>query len=198
MTPKSAISLVGREISSLSQMANEKEVKAQVRLRFWNLNRHRMTATRNLQVTMKKTGGLTFKTLEGILAKADEGDNGKVGEPRVYDCLSRDFSVLTCPQRNTISTKCSEMDEEVPLLLGVSKAILENVIFCHQEESNWPLSEPAALKKKFDDIFEATKWVSPLLRSHPLDAIPGTRKPWTTSRRYGKSGRPSSKWTRRD
>jgi len=60
-------------------------------------------------------------------------------------------------QRNTISTKCSEMDEEVPLLLGVSRAILENVIFCHQEESNWPLSEPAALKKKFDDIFEATK-----------------------------------------
>ena len=60
-------------------------------------------------------------------------------------------------QRNTISTKCSEMDEEVPFLLGVSKAILENVIFCHQEESNWPLSEPAALKKKFDDIFEATK-----------------------------------------
>ncbi len=62
-------------------------------------------------------------------------------------------------QRNTISTKCSDMDEEIPLLLGVSKAILENVIFCHQEESNWPLSEPAALKKKFDDIFEATKWV---------------------------------------
>jgi DNA repair protein RAD50 len=52
------------------------------------------------------------------------------------------------------------MDEEVPLLLGVSKAILENVIFCHQEESNWPLSEPAALKKKFDDIFEATKSVT--------------------------------------
>jgi DNA repair protein RAD50 len=49
------------------------------------------------------------------------------------------------------------MDEEVPLLLGVSRAILENVIFCHQEESNWPLSEPSALKKKFDDIFEATK-----------------------------------------
>lgn len=62
-------------------------------------------------------------------------------------------------QRNTISTKCADMDEEIPLLLGVSKAILENVIFCHQEESNWPLSEPAALKKKFDDIFEATKWV---------------------------------------
>lgn len=59
-------------------MANEKEVKAQVRLRFWNVNRHRMTATRNLQVTTKKTGGLTFKTLEGILAKTDVGDDNKV------------------------------------------------------------------------------------------------------------------------
>jgi DNA repair protein RAD50 len=49
------------------------------------------------------------------------------------------------------------MDAEVPRLMGVSKAILENVIFCHQEESNWPLAEPSALKKKFDDIFEASK-----------------------------------------
>jgi DNA repair protein RAD50 len=49
------------------------------------------------------------------------------------------------------------MDAEVPRLMGVSTAILDNVIFCHQEESNWPLSEPAALKKKFDDIFEASK-----------------------------------------
>ena len=61
-------------------MANEKEVKAQVRLRFWNVNRQRMTATRNLQVTMKKGGGLTMKTLEGILAKTDPdgGGEGKV------------------------------------------------------------------------------------------------------------------------
>jgi DNA repair protein RAD50 len=60
-------------------------------------------------------------------------------------------------QRSVISTKCAEMDEEIPNLLGVSKAVLENVIFCHQEDSYWPLAEPAALKKKFDDIFEATR-----------------------------------------
>ncbi|ORX37164.1 hypothetical protein BD324DRAFT_625039 [Kockovaella imperatae] len=142
------------------KMANEKEVKAQVRLRFWNLNRQRMTATRNLQVTTKKTGGLTFKTLEGILAKSDEGD--------------------AAGKRNTISTKCSEMDEEVPLLLGVSKAILENVIFCHQEESNWPLSEPAALKKKFDDIFEATKYTK------ALDNIKALRKERTVELKVDK------------
>ena len=71
-------------------------------------------------------------------------------------CVRRNEEIADW-QRNTISTKCSEMDEEVPLLLGANKAILENVIFCHQEESNWPLSEPSVLKKKFDEILEATK-----------------------------------------
>jgi DNA repair protein RAD50 len=50
------------------------------------------------------------------------------------------------------------MAEEIPSLLGVSKSVLENVIFCHQEDSHWPLAEPSQLKKKFDDIFEATRY----------------------------------------
>ncbi|KAF6755949.1 hypothetical protein DFP72DRAFT_305480 [Ephemerocybe angulata] len=54
------------------------------------------------------------------------------------------------------------MDSEIPQLLGVSKAVLENVIFCHQEDSYWPLAEPSVLKKKFDDIFEATRYTKAL------------------------------------
>lgn len=54
------------------------------------------------------------------------------------------------------------MDAEIPQLLGVSKAVLENVIFCHQEDSYWPLAEPSVLKKKFDDIFEATRYTKAL------------------------------------
>ncbi|KAG8418701.1 DNA repair protein rad50 [Metarhizium acridum] len=46
----------------------------------------------------------------------------------------------------------------IPERLGVSPAILDAVIFCHQDESLWPLSEPAALKKRFDEIFEALKY----------------------------------------
>jgi DNA repair protein RAD50 len=81
------------------------------------------------------------------------------------------------------------MDAEIPALLGVSKSVLENVIFCHQEDSYWPLAEPAALKKKFDDIFEATRQAPYLIRSlwmlyncHPfrytkaLDSIKALRK----------------------
>lgn len=39
-----------------------------------------------------------------------------------------------------------------------AQAVLENVIFVHQEESNWPLAEGRVLKDKFDDIFAATKY----------------------------------------
>jgi DNA repair protein RAD50 len=62
----------------------------------------------------------------------------------------------------SISSRCADLDNEIPNHLGVSKAILENVIFCHQEEANWPLAEPSILKKKFDDIFAATKYTKAL------------------------------------
>lgn len=134
-------------------MAGENEVKAEVKLRFINTNGDKMTANRRLQVTKKKTA-LSMKTLEGTIAYTnDEEDRTK---------------------RRTLSTRCSDLDEEIPRLLGVSKSILENVIFCHQEESNWPLSEPSVLKKKFDDIFEATKYTK------ALDQIKSIRKEQTT------------------
>lgn len=44
-------------------------------------------------------------------------------------------------------------------LLGVSRPILDNVIFCHQEDSCWPLSEGKVLKSKFDDIFASAQYV---------------------------------------
>ena len=62
------------------KLANEKEVKAQVKLRFYAANGVRMLAVRNLSVTMKKNGALTMKTLESILGLAEnvEKGNGKV------------------------------------------------------------------------------------------------------------------------
>lgn len=62
------------------KMANEKEVKAQVKLRFHAANGQRMLAVRNLSVSLKKTGALQMKTLESILGIADEATEkmGKV------------------------------------------------------------------------------------------------------------------------
>jgi DNA repair protein RAD50 len=49
------------------------------------------------------------------------------------------------------------------MLMGVSKAIMENVIFCHQDEALWPFSDQANLKKIFDEIFDTAKYTKILV-----------------------------------
>jgi len=44
------------------------------------------------------------------------------------------------------------------------------VIFCHQEDVNWPLGDSLSLKKKLDDIFASTRY------SKALDTIKKTKK----------------------
>ncbi|KAF9925029.1 DNA repair protein rad50 [Linnemannia zychae] len=121
------------------KMTDSPSIKAQVRLRFKNVNNRTMSVVRCLSLTAKKTG-YTQKTLENVLAALDPNTGELV----------------------TVSSKCAEIDTDVPNHLGVSRAILDNVIFCHQEEANWPLSEPSILKKKFDDIFASTKYTNVL------------------------------------
>ncbi|CCC66637.1 hypothetical protein NCAS_0A00770 [Naumovozyma castellii] len=116
------------------KITGEKDIRAQVKLAFTSANGITMIVTRNIQLLAKKTTN-TFKTLEGQLAAINQ--NG---------------------DRTTLSTRSIELDTQVPLYLGVPKAILEYVIFCHQEDSLWPLSEPSNLKKKFDEIFQAMKF----------------------------------------
>jgi DNA repair protein RAD50 len=45
----------------------------------------------------------------------------------------------------------------VPQFLGISKPILENIVFCHQDESLWPFGDNALLKNIFDELFETNK-----------------------------------------
>ncbi|CCF58024.1 hypothetical protein KAFR_0D03760 [Kazachstania africana CBS 2517] len=116
------------------KITGEKDIRAQVKLAFTSANGLNMIVTRNIQLLAKKTTN-TFKTLEGQLV-----------------AISRSGG------RTTLSTRATELDTQVPLYMGVPKAILEYVIFCHQEDSLWPLSEPANLKKKFDEIFQAMKF----------------------------------------
>ncbi|KAH0601255.1 hypothetical protein MHUMG1_00127 [Metarhizium humberi] len=115
------------------KLCGEKEVMAQVKLQFRSINDRQHVATRSLQLTVKKTTR-SQKTLDCSLVVVNNGE------------------------RTTTSTRQAQLDEMIPERLGVSPAILDAVIFCHQDESLWPLSEPAALKKRFDEIFEALKY----------------------------------------
>ncbi|KAI2538809.1 RAD50 double strand break repair protein, partial [Homo sapiens] len=89
-------------------------------------------------VCTQKSKKTEFKTLEGVITRTKHGE------------------------KVSLSSKCAEIDREMISSLGVSKAVLNNVIFCHQEDSNWPLSEGKALKQKFDEIFSATRYIKAL------------------------------------
>lgn len=88
-----------------------------------------------MEVNQKKTT-TSFKQLDGALRSYDEAKGKKV----------------------TLSHKCGELSEQIPNMLGVSKAILDHVLFCHQEDSSWPLMEASVLKKRFDEIFDSTRY----------------------------------------
>uniref|UniRef100_A0A674JJY8 RAD50 double strand break repair protein n=1 Tax=Terrapene triunguis TaxID=2587831 RepID=A0A674JJY8_9SAUR len=118
-------------------VANETDVRAQIRLQFRDVTGELIAVQRSMVCTQK--GKKTeFKTLEGIITRTKHGE------------------------KVSLSSKCAEIDREMISALGVSKSVINNVIFCHQEDSNWPLSEGRALKQKFDEIFSATRYIKAL------------------------------------
>uniref|UniRef100_A0AAZ3R2K2 Zinc-hook domain-containing protein n=1 Tax=Oncorhynchus tshawytscha TaxID=74940 RepID=A0AAZ3R2K2_ONCTS len=117
--------------------AHETDVRAQIRLQFTDLNGEKVAVQRSMQATQK--GKKTeFRSLEGVITRIKHGE------------------------KVSLSSKCAELDREMISALGVSKAVLDHVIFCHQEESNWPLGEGKPLKNKFDAIFSATRYIKVL------------------------------------
>ncbi|KAK7379637.1 hypothetical protein VNO80_05101 [Phaseolus coccineus] len=121
------------------KVAGETETKGQIKLRFKTAAGKDVVCVRSFQLT-QKASKMEYKAIESVLQTINPHTGEKV-------CLSY---------------RCADMDREIPALMGVSKAILENVIFVHQDEANWPLQDPSTLKKKFDDIFSATRYTKAL------------------------------------
>ena len=86
-----------------------------------------------MQLTQKKKTS-QFKQIDGVLRAIDNN--------------------ATNPKhaKTEITQKCAQLNDIIPSLLGISRAVLDNVIFCHQEDSCWPLKEGSELKKRFDDF----------------------------------------------
>ncbi|XP_057959877.1 DNA repair protein RAD50 [Malania oleifera] len=121
------------------KVAGETETKGQIKLRFKTAAGKDVVCIRSFQLT-QKASKMEYKAIESVLQTINPHTGEKV-------CLSY---------------RCADMDREIPALMGVSKAILENVIFAHQDDANWPLQDPSTLKKKFDDIFSATRYTKAL------------------------------------
>lgn len=119
--------------------AGQSNVKANIKLRFSNRAGNSMVVVRSMELIQKKTN-MQFKALDGILRTNDPSTGERVA----------------------LSHKCTELDRQIPNMMGVSKPILEHVVFTHQEDSSWPLQDAASLKKKFDDIFDSTRYAKAL------------------------------------
>ncbi|XP_052393818.1 DNA repair protein RAD50 isoform X2 [Carassius gibelio] len=113
---------------------HETDVKAKIRLHFRDVNGDPVAIERFMQ-SIQKGKKAEFKSHGGVI------ERGRKVSPIL---------------------NCAEIDREMISALGVSKAVINHVIFCHQEESNWPLSEGKALKQKFDEIFSATRYIKVL------------------------------------
>ena len=133
----------GRAFVHDPKVEGETEVKASVKLLFETADKSkRYLAIRNMQLTQKKKTA-QFKQIDGVLRAFDRSENAKT-------------------PTTEITQKCAQLNEVLPALLGISRSVLDNVIFCHQEDSTWPLAEGSILKKRFDDIFESTRYTKAL------------------------------------
>ncbi|KRY77147.1 putative aconitate hydratase, mitochondrial [Trichinella pseudospiralis] len=115
------------------KIANLPEVNAQVKLKFTDTLGATAVVSKSMTCYQRKNK-MESRSLDGTIQRKING------------------------QTTSVSMRCMDIEAEMVNLLGVSKPILESVIFCHQEESNWPLSEPKLLKMKFDEIFNAVKY----------------------------------------
>lgn len=96
----------------------------------------RKTVIRSMKLDVGKAGKSKFSTLDSTIATEDPVKN----------------------TRDDISGRVEDINNNMCEFMGVSRAIINNVIFCHQEDSNWPLDEGKKLKEKFDAIFGTTEY----------------------------------------
>lgn len=149
---------------------------AQVKLQFKDAKKSKLVITRSIQLNVQKNGSRKTKTLDSnlMMMRGTERTNLSKRVAEMYvQSPSLPTNEITTSHRYTkkvIPLTGEHRDELIPKYLGVSSAVLENVIFCHQDESLWPMSEPLVLKKQFDKIFEAQKY------SNALDNLKKLRK----------------------
>lgn len=126
----------GKTFVNDPKISSTSSVMGQVKLKVTDTLGNQKTCIRSMKVETKKNGDSKFSTLDSTITYEDlaGGKNEQLGK------------------------KVEETNIEMCAAMGVSKAVLNNVIFCHQEESNWPLDEGKKLKEKFDAIFGTTEY----------------------------------------
>ncbi|RZF47734.1 hypothetical protein LSTR_LSTR005998 [Laodelphax striatellus] len=111
------------------KLGNSTETLAQIKLRIFNIHNEPVVVCRSMK-NIQKLKNMEFKKVDQTISLNNE----------------------------MISNRCVDVDEQMCYFMGVSKPILNYVIFCHQEESCWPMEEGKKVKERFDHIFDADKY----------------------------------------
>lgn len=97
-------------------------MKAQIKMLFKAVTGKCIVATRSLQLT-QKANAQQCKTIESALKTYNAS-----GDVRVVIVVLCDGAHPVASQKVSQSYRCSDIDKQVPELMGVSKAVLENVV----------------------------------------------------------------------
>ena len=104
------------------------------------------------------TGKLEFIGVDGkryVISRSIEAQKTKAGVK--MRTLDNTIAYEENNEKKHINQNCLDINSEMLRHLGVTEPILNYVIFCHQEDSNWPMDEGGKVKAKFDEIFSGTK-----------------------------------------
>lgn len=113
------------------KLSGQKETRAQIKLRFADhVRRSPVVLVKSFLLTVKGSTS-TFKATDQTV--------------KTFDPETKEYESHSC--------KVQDVEKLVPTLMGASQAVLDSVIFVHQDEMNWPLDDPQTVKKKFDSIF---------------------------------------------
>lgn len=94
----------------------------------------------------------------------------KKGQKNQYKSLDATITLKENDHEVSKSHRNNDATEDMCTAIGVSKAIINNVLFCHQEDANWPLSADQEVMSRFDQIFGTTEY------NNALDKMRGMRK----------------------
>ncbi|XP_022217718.2 LOW QUALITY PROTEIN: DNA repair protein RAD50 [Drosophila obscura] len=115
------------------------ESLAQIKMQIRDKCGARVSICRTMKVSSKR-GKVSFETMDSTIN------------------FLTDAGHVKSENQDSLSGRTMDIDLAISDFMGVSKAIINNVLFCHQEDSSWPLDEAKKLKEKFDAIFGITEY----------------------------------------
>ncbi|KAK6090663.1 hypothetical protein P3W45_000386 [Vairimorpha bombi] len=120
-------------------LAKNTDVKAEIKLFMEDLHNREIVLHKILQSSVKLKR-VEQKTLE-------------------FNVLVNNISKEIIDFDNTVKSNNGKMNQnDLTSIFNINSSILENIIFCHQDDAMWYLGDPATIKKKFDDIFSSTRY----------------------------------------